>query len=46
MKVQPGTQSGDQVKLIGEGFYRMGANDKGNHFVSVKVDIPKVLNEK
>lgn len=34
------------MRLIGEGFHRLGSHEKGNHYVSVKVQIPKVLNEK
>jgi len=46
VRINAGTQSGDQIRLIGEGLHRMGSNEKGNHFVSVKVEIPKTLNEK
>lgn len=46
VKVAPGTEAGEKIRLPGEGFYRMGSHDKGSHFVSIKIDIPKRLSRK
>ena len=42
IKVPPGTQPGQVMRLKGNGAPRLGNPDqRGDHFVSVKVEIPK-----
>ena len=45
VKVKAGVQSGEQVKLEKEGFYRVNSNLKGNHIVTIKVKVPKEISE-
>lgn len=42
IKIPPGTQPGQVMRLKGNGAPRLGApTDRGDHYVTVKVDIPK-----
>jgi len=44
IKVPPGTQPGQVMRLKGNGAPRLGnPNQRGDHYVTVKVDIPKDL---
>lgn len=45
MKIPPGTQFGTQFRLRGKGMPRMRGFGRGDHFVTVKVNIPKRLNK-
>lgn len=47
MKVDPGTQNDDQKKISNYGVQKLPPNhhQKGNHFVKIKIIIPKKLNE-
>lgn len=50
LKIPEGTQSGTIFKLAGKGIYKLkggssfGGNKKGDHYIKVKVIIPKNLN--
>jgi molecular chaperone DnaJ len=46
VRVQAGTEAGERLRVVGEGFYKVGTNEKGNHYVDLKVDIPKKVTEK
>ncbi|XP_032231954.2 dnaJ homolog subfamily A member 3, mitochondrial isoform X2 [Nematostella vectensis] len=46
LKIPPGTQSHQQMRLTGRGVPRIDGLGKGDHYVSFKVHIPKYLNEK
>lgn len=43
INIPAGTQSGDKIKLMREGFYRLNSAEKGNQVVVVKVKIPSKL---
>ena len=46
IKVPPGTQPGQIMRLKGNGAPRLGAPDnRGDHFVTIKVEIPKDLSK-
>merc|ERR1712157_354335 len=46
IKVPPGTQPGQVMRLKGNGAPRLGNPDqRGDHYVTVKVDIPKDLSK-
>lgn len=47
MKVDPGTQNEDRKKIANYGVQKLPPNQhqKGNHFVTIKIIIPKKLNE-
>jgi len=46
IKVPPGTQPGQVMRLKGNGAPRLGnPNQRGDHYVTVKVDIPKDLSK-
>jgi len=40
VKISPGTQNGDKVKLVKEGFFKLNTNDKGNQVITIKIKIP------
>jgi len=47
IKVPPGTQPGQVLRIKGKGAPRLGnATQRGDHYVTVKVEIPKDLTEK
>jgi DnaJ-class molecular chaperone len=46
MKIPPETQSGQKFRLIGQGIFDSKTNKKGDHLVTVKIEIPKNLTEK
>lgn len=43
LAVPAGTQPGSQFRLRGEGFPRLRGGDRGDHIVTLRVDIPKGL---
>lgn len=46
IEIPRGSQNGDQVVLQNEGMPILGSNRKGNHYVEVKVLVPKRLSTK
>jgi len=46
LKIPAGTQSGQVFKLTGYGSPRLNSSEKGDHLVTIIVDIPKKLNKK
>ena len=47
MKIDPGTQHSDKKKITNYGVQKLPPNhhQKGNHYVTIKVVIPKNLNK-
>ena len=47
MRIGPGTQHNDKQKITNYGIQKLPPNegDKGNHYVTIKVTIPKKLTE-
>ncbi len=45
-KVPEGTQTGTVFRLKGKGIKRLYRNERGDHYVTVKVEIPKNLSKK
>ena len=47
MKIDPGSQNEDKKKIANYGVQKLPPNhhQKGNHYVTVKIIIPKKLNE-
>jgi DnaJ-class molecular chaperone len=37
VKAMAGTQVGDRIQLPGEGFYRLNSEEKGSHYVNLKI---------
>jgi len=46
IKVMAGTQVGDRIFLPGEGFFKPNSNEKGAHYINLKIEIPRSLSEK
>lgn len=47
LKIEPGTQAGDVVRISGKGLPKRGSwGGKGDMFVKIKVEIPKHLSKK
>ncbi len=46
LKIPEGTQSGTTFKLSGKGVPKLRGSGKGDHFIKVRVDIPKKLSRK
>lgn len=46
LDVSPGTQPDQKITLSGLGFPRLNGSGRGDHVVTVKVEIPKKLNRK
>ncbi|XP_031573759.1 dnaJ homolog subfamily A member 3, mitochondrial-like isoform X2 [Actinia tenebrosa] len=46
LKVPPGTQSHQQMRLSNRGIPRIDGHGRGDHYVSFKIHIPKYLNSK
>jgi len=46
LKIPAGTESGQMFKVKGYGVEKTGAGAKGDHYVKIKVDIPKKLSRK
>lgn len=48
IRIEPGTQHGTQIKLIGKGIKRFGTNQRGDEIVRINIDIPRNMtpNEK
>lgn len=40
VKISPGTQNGDKIKVMKEGFFKLNTNDKGNHVITIRIKIP------
>ena len=45
LKIPAGSQNGEQIKLSKEGFYRVNTSIKGNHIVTLRIQVPKTLSE-
>ncbi|MDI9471307.1 MAG: molecular chaperone DnaJ [Tissierellia bacterium] len=45
-KISPGTQSGEIRRLAGAGIQRVNSYGKGDHYVTIIVDVPTSLNDK
>ena len=45
LRVPPGTQAGTRIRLRGLGLPHMGKESRGDAYVSLKVSVPKKLNE-
>jgi len=43
LPIKPGTQSHQQMRLIGKGITRLNGYGKGDHFVNIKIQLPKYL---
>lgn len=43
--VPAGSQSGDQIKLMKQGFQRVNSQMKGNHIATLKLKVPKKVSE-
>jgi len=43
LPIKPGTQSHQQMRLIGKGISRLNGHGKGDHFVNIKIQLPKYL---
>lgn len=46
LKVPAGTQPSTEIKLSGEGFPRLQRSGRGDHIITVQVEIPKKLSRK
>ncbi len=46
LKINPGTQPGETFKMRGKGLPDLRTGLMGNHFIKIKVNIPKKLNRK
>ena len=46
MRIPPGTQSGQKFRLRGKGAPSLRGNTRGDHFVEIKIVLPKVLDER
>ena len=46
LKIPAGSQSGDEIQLRGCGVTRLGHASRGDHFFTVRVEIPKKLGRK
>jgi molecular chaperone DnaJ len=40
VKISPGTQNGDKIKVLKEGFFKLNTNEKGSHVITIKIKIP------
>jgi len=43
LPIKSGTQSHQQMRLIGKGITRLNGHGKGDHFVNIKIQLPKYL---
>ena len=43
VKIPAGIQGGQTLNLAGEGFYMVNSNNKGDHILTVNIEIPKEL---
>ena len=46
MKMPPGTQDGQKLRLRGKGLPKRGGKDSGDLYVIIRIDIPRTLNAK
>lgn len=44
-KIAPGTQSGSKIRLRGKGVQSRGGNTHGDHYVTIRIAVPKNLSE-
>lgn len=45
-RIPPGTQPGTVIRLSGKGIKRLNSNSQGDHYVRIKVVVPKGLNSR
>jgi len=43
LPIKPGTQSHDQRRLTGQGIPRLNGHGRGDHYVNIKIQLPKYL---
>lgn len=43
VRINPGTQNGEKIKLAKEGFFKLNSSDKGSHVISIRIKIPGKL---
>jgi DnaJ-class molecular chaperone len=43
VKIPQGLQDGEKITLKSEGFHLVNSSSKGDHILTVKIDIPKSL---
>jgi len=43
LDIKPGTQSHQQMRRIGKGIPRLNGHGKGDHYVNIKIQLPKYL---
>jgi len=43
LDIKPGTQSHQQMRRIGKGITRLNGHGKGDHFINIKIQLPKYL---
>ncbi|MFA6145716.1 MAG: molecular chaperone DnaJ [Patescibacteria group bacterium] len=46
LKVAPGTSSGQEIRLKGRGVVHLNSHGRGDHIVTIKIQIPKSLTRK
>lgn len=46
LKISPGTSSHTKIRLIKQGMKRVNSNLLGDHYVNIKIDVPKSLTKK
>ncbi|XP_057313311.1 dnaJ homolog subfamily A member 3, mitochondrial-like isoform X2 [Hydractinia symbiolongicarpus] len=46
VRIQAGTQSHQQMRLIGRGIARLNGHGKGDHYINIKIHLPKYLTER
>ena len=46
IQIMPGTSSHTKIALNGKGLKRVNSYGHGNHYINIKIQIPKYLNEK
>ena len=46
-KIPSGIQNGDRINLKGQGVFYLGSDSqKGNHYVTIKINIPKKISDR
>jgi molecular chaperone DnaJ len=46
LKIEPGTQSGEVIRLRGQGLPRLGGGPRGDQLVQIFVEVPSRLSDK
>jgi len=46
LTIQPGTQSHQQMRLIGRGVPHLNGHGKGDHYINIKIHLPKYLTKR